>query len=97
MTHGAMTHVPRLCTCPTPAFNCHPPFTTWHLAAVPCCAMLCPGVEIANRGQIKFSKPTASSCTVTLSISYEVPNVLVPFANVSFGGVGRDNGAPVSA
>lgn len=39
------------------------------------------GIEIANRGQIKFKRLSPSSCNITLIISYEVPNVLVPFAN----------------
>lgn len=42
-----------------------------------------PGVQVANRGQIRFVKRGPSSCAVSLSISYEVPSVLVPFANVS--------------
>lgn len=40
------------------------------------------GVEIANRGQIRFARRGAGSCQITLTISYEVPDVLAPFANV---------------
>lgn len=40
-----------------------------------------PGVEIANRGQIKFVRTSPQTCNITLVISYEVPDVLVPFAN----------------
>ncbi|PNG99718.1 hypothetical protein TSOC_014498, partial [Tetrabaena socialis] len=39
------------------------------------------GVEIQNRGQIKFARLSPSSCRIQLIISYEVPDVLVPFAN----------------
>ncbi|PNW73034.1 hypothetical protein CHLRE_14g616250v5 [Chlamydomonas reinhardtii] len=39
------------------------------------------GLEIQNRGQIKFIRTSPSSCNITLIISYEVPDVLVPFAN----------------
>ncbi|KAG2422351.1 hypothetical protein HXX76_016111 [Chlamydomonas incerta] len=39
------------------------------------------GLEIQNRGQIKFVRTSPSSCNITLIISYEVPDVLVPFAN----------------
>jgi hypothetical protein len=41
------------------------------------------GIEIQNRGQIKFVRTSPSSCNITLIISYEVPDALVPFANVS--------------
>ncbi len=33
-------------------------------------------------GQIRFVKRSPTSCFITLTISYEVPNVLAPFANV---------------
>ncbi|GLI66052.1 hypothetical protein VaNZ11_009767 [Volvox africanus] len=39
------------------------------------------GIEIQNRGQIKFVRKSPDSCNITLIISYEVPDVLVPFAN----------------
>ncbi|KAG2447589.1 hypothetical protein HYH02_007512 [Chlamydomonas schloesseri] len=39
------------------------------------------GLEIQNRGQIKFVRTSPTSCNITLIISYEVPDVLVPFAN----------------
>lgn len=38
-------------------------------------------LEVANRGQIDFIRQTPRSCSVTLTISYEVPDVLSPFAN----------------
>ncbi|KAK9845010.1 hypothetical protein WJX74_009657 [Apatococcus lobatus] len=38
-------------------------------------------LEVANRGEILFSQPSPASCSVTLTISYEVPDVLGPFAN----------------
>ncbi|KAG1668475.1 hypothetical protein FOA52_005248 [Chlamydomonas sp. UWO 241] len=44
-------------------------------------SMSLPGVEIANRGQIRFVKKSAKLINITLTISYEVPDVLVPFAN----------------
>eukprot|EP00195_Chlamydomonas_chlamydogama_P011211 CAMPEP_0202894280 /NCGR_PEP_ID=MMETSP1392-20130828/3715_1 /ASSEMBLY_ACC=CAM_ASM_000868 /TAXON_ID=225041 /ORGANISM="Chlamydomonas chlamydogama, Strain SAG 11-48b" /LENGTH=181 /DNA_ID=CAMNT_0049578927 /DNA_START=292 /DNA_END=837 /DNA_ORIENTATION=- len=40
-----------------------------------------PGIEVANRGQIRFVRKGPKACNVTLTISYEVPNALVPFAN----------------
>lgn len=40
------------------------------------------GVEIANRGQIRFVRKGPQACSVTLTISYEVPDVLAPFAEV---------------
>ena len=40
------------------------------------------GVEIQNRGQIRFLKKGVDKCAVKLTISYEVPSVLAPFANV---------------
>lgn len=43
-------------------------------------------IEVANRGQIRFSKKGPEVCTVKLTISYEVPSVLAPFANVSNSG-----------
>lgn len=39
------------------------------------------GVEVANRGQIRFYRKGPTACVVALTISYEVPSVLVPFAN----------------
>jgi hypothetical protein len=42
-----------------------------------------PGVNVNNRGQIRFVRKGAAACAVTLTISYEVPDVLAPFANVS--------------
>ena len=47
------------------------------------------GVEISNRGQIKFSRTSPTSTKITLIISYELPDVLVPFANVSVWTCGR--------
>ena len=38
------------------------------------------GIDISNRGQIRFYRKTATTCTVKLTISYEVPDVLAPFA-----------------
>eukprot|EP00200_Dunaliella_tertiolecta_P005430 CAMPEP_0202337382 /NCGR_PEP_ID=MMETSP1126-20121109/85_1 /ASSEMBLY_ACC=CAM_ASM_000457 /TAXON_ID=3047 /ORGANISM="Dunaliella tertiolecta, Strain CCMP1320" /LENGTH=164 /DNA_ID=CAMNT_0048927559 /DNA_START=306 /DNA_END=800 /DNA_ORIENTATION=+ len=40
-----------------------------------------PGVEIANRGQIRFVKRGPDVTGITLTISYEVPDILVPFAS----------------
>jgi hypothetical protein len=60
-----------------------------HWASEPGSASL-PGLNIANRGQIRFVRRGPSACTVNLSISYEVPEMLAPFANVSpFSGRGR--------
>ena len=40
------------------------------------------GIEVANRGQIRFIKKSPALTNVTLSITYEVPTPLVPFANL---------------
>jgi uncharacterized membrane protein len=40
-------------------------------------------LEVQNRGQIRFQRRGAGECTVKLTISYEVPSALAPFANVS--------------
>eukprot|EP00967_Tisochrysis_lutea_P111079 scaffold174376_cov23-Tisochrysis_lutea.AAC.1 len=37
----------------------------------------CAGVEIANRGQIRFVKRGPDVTGITLTISYEVPDILV--------------------
>lgn len=39
-------------------------------------------IEIQNQGQIRFLKKGSEQCAVKLTISYEVPNALAPFANV---------------
>lgn len=39
------------------------------------------GISINNKGQIRFRRKGPEACVVTLTISYEVPDVLVPFAN----------------
>jgi len=39
-------------------------------------------IEIQNQGQIRFLKKAEDACAVKLTISYEVPGVLAPFANV---------------
>lgn len=38
--------------------------------------------EIQNSGQIRFARKGASECSVKMTISYEVPDVLVPFVNL---------------
>ena len=49
----------------------------------------CHSVELTEpvpglcRGQIRFYRKSAQSCTVKLTISYEVPGPLAPFAGVS--------------
>ncbi len=40
------------------------------------------GLEIQNQGQIRFSRKSDGSCAVKLTISYEVPGALAPFANL---------------
>ncbi|KAF5835992.1 hypothetical protein DUNSADRAFT_6608 [Dunaliella salina] len=40
-----------------------------------------PGLEVANRGQIRFVKRGQDVTGITLTISYEVPEILVPFAS----------------
>eukprot|EP00877_Chromochloris_zofingiensis_P005433 jgi/Chrzof1/14891/Cz09g19220.t1 len=39
------------------------------------------GLNVNNRGQIRFIRRGPSACSVSLTISYEVPQILVPFAN----------------
>jgi len=41
-------------------------------------------IEIQNQGQIRFLKKGSEKCAVKLTISYEVPNALAPFANVRY-------------
>lgn len=38
------------------------------------------GIDVANRGEIRFAR-RPKGCNVRLSISYEVPQLLVPFAS----------------
>ena len=40
------------------------------------------GLNIDNRGQIRFVKRGAAATAVALTISYEVPSALAPFASV---------------
>mmetsp|Transcript_1027 Transcript_1027/g.1670 ORF Transcript_1027/g.1670 Transcript_1027/m.1670 type:complete len:217 (-) Transcript_1027:386-1036(-) len=40
------------------------------------------GIDISNKGQIRFVKKSPTLTNITLTISYEVPDVLVPFANL---------------
>ena len=37
------------------------------------------GVEVANRGQIRFYPRGESGCSIKLTIEYEVPDILAPF------------------
>lgn len=39
------------------------------------------GLEVPNRGEIRFARRGDNACSVRLSISYEVPDVLTPFAS----------------
>eukprot|EP00210_Caulerpa_lentillifera_P005707 g5458.t1 len=39
-------------------------------------------VDLNNRGQVRFVHSDDESCLVTLSIEYEVPEILVPFAQL---------------
>jgi uncharacterized membrane protein len=38
------------------------------------------GIEVRNRGEIRFAQRTENSCNVKLSFQFEVPGPLVPFA-----------------
>ncbi len=81
--HGAWSGFPLprdMGVAASPALACPGPVGLRPLLPWPCCPAA--GIEIANRGQIKFKRLSPSSCNITLIISYEVPNVLVPFANV---------------
>jgi uncharacterized membrane protein len=55
-----------------------------HWASEPGSASL--GLNIDNRGQIRFVKRGAGATSVALTISYEVPSALAPFASVSIMG-----------
>ena len=39
-------------------------------------------LDIANRGQIRFYRKSATTCAVKLTISYELPDALAPFGSV---------------
>jgi len=56
------------------------PLQKIHWRSVPG-SMSMQGIEVANRGSIRFFRRTPQSCNVTLTISYEVPDALAPFAN----------------
>lgn len=66
------------------------------LLAACACDMYLPGLvsgaeevrirlSLSCRGQIRFARKGEGRCTVKLTISYEVPSVLAPFASVSRG------------
>lgn len=38
------------------------------------------GLDVANRGQIRFYRHGPAACTVKLTIAYEVPDILAPLA-----------------
>ena len=38
------------------------------------------GIEVRNRGEIRFAPRSQSSCTVRLSFQFELPTPLAPFA-----------------
>lgn len=38
------------------------------------------GLDVANRGQIRFYRKSPTACSVKLTISYEVPTILAPLA-----------------
>lgn len=53
-----------------------------HWRSVPGSGSLGGGLEIQNQGQIRFQRKSDGSCAVKLTISYEVPGALAPFANL---------------
>ena len=53
-----------------------------HWRSVPGSSTMGNALDIANRGQIRFRKISADSCVIKLTISYEVPDILAPFAGV---------------
>ena len=53
-----------------------------HWRSVPGSSTMGSALDIANRGQIRFRKTSPDSCIVKLTISYEVPDLLGPFAEV---------------
>jgi uncharacterized membrane protein len=38
------------------------------------------GIEVDNRGEVRFTKTAADACTVRIGVQFEVPEPLVPFA-----------------
>ncbi|CAG9465924.1 unnamed protein product [Pedinophyceae sp. YPF-701] len=61
------------------AKNLHPvPLQKIHWRSVP--GSMSIGIEVPNRGQVRFAK-RPNGCLVGLSIQYEVPSPLAPFAN----------------
>ncbi len=55
-----------------------------HWRSVPGSSTMGSGLDIANTGQIRFRKTSPDSCIIKLTISYEVPDLLGPFAEVRF-------------
>ena len=53
-------------------------------------------MEVANQGQIRFARKGPAACSVKLTISYEVPAPMAPFASVR-GGEGGGGGACAAA
>lgn len=37
------------------------------------------GIEVKNRGEVRFMQVSAQSCKVRLAVQFEVPGPLVPF------------------
>lgn len=38
------------------------------------------GIEVDNRGEVRFTKTAEDTCKVRLGVQFEVPEPLVPFA-----------------
>lgn len=38
------------------------------------------GIEIDNRGEVRFTKTAQDACKVRIGVQFEVPEPLVPFA-----------------
>lgn len=38
------------------------------------------GIEVENRGEVRFTKSAETACKVRIGVQFEVPEPLVPFA-----------------
>ena len=78
-------HCVLLCACPVPTLLLACARAGSEVANQLCvlpCACLPAGIEVANQGQIRFVRKGRLVTGITLTISYQLPDVLVPFANV---------------
>ncbi len=68
-------------SCATQLINAHVPAQI-HWRSVQGSSTMGSALDIANRGQIRFYRKSATTCAVKLTISYELPDALAPFGSV---------------